>query len=199
MSEEVITLRYQETLKQEQIDAKSLPTEIKNQIKALTPLITRYNNKPSENMKDAIILKDIEIANMIIDHVEKDLPDEEEFLKEKQAKADAAALKAREDQAAADEKARKEKEEADAQQAAQAKIDAENEQKAAAEAEEKAKADAIVKKETDVMAIINSRSDKRIPTADLAAIIGEAPSKTQVVGSKKFKQVFLNSDFYEEA
>ncbi len=198
-----LELSYQKVLTEESIDPKTLPIEIREKIRILKPLIQRYNNaidedKPSESLKDAVVKQDIEIADMIADFMEKDLPTEAELQRqqeeEKQKAEEALKLKnstKNEPTPEEKEEAKKKLEEKKAQEEADKK-------KAQEEADEKAKKDAVLAQESEVMAIINSRSDKRIPASDLQKIIGAEPSNPQVVGSKKFKTVYLNSSYYEE-
>lgn len=196
-------LKHQEILKEYGLDAKTLPLEIRDKIRILTPLIKRYNNavddgKPSDSLKDAVIKQDVEIADMIADHLEKDLPSEADLLalqEEERKKADAIAEATRLAKKVPSEPTEEEK----AAIAKKKEDDAVAAKKAEDEANEKAKLDAIAVQENEVMAIINSRSDRRILTSDLAKIIGTSPSNPQVVGTKKFKTVFLNSAFYQEA
>lgn len=191
-------LQYQKLMQDEKIELSSLPIEIKNKIKALAPLVGRYNKTPTEPIREAIIKQDVEIADMIADHLENGLPSEAELQAQleadKKEKADAdAKIKADAD---ADAKA---KSDADAKIKADedAKIKADADAKAKIDADEKAKIDASNAKEEEVKQIMNGRSDKRIPTSELARIIGSAPSNPQTVGSTKLKQVYLNSAFYQ--
>lgn len=193
-------LQYQKLMADEKIELSTLPLEIRNKIKALAPLVGRYNKTPTDALFSAITTADVGIADMIADHLENGLPSESELLAQqeadKKAKADAdAKIKADEDAKAkleADEKAKIKADE-------DAKIKADEDAKAKADADEKAKVDASNAKEDEVKSIINSRSDKRIPTSDLARIIGSNPSNPQTVGSTKLKQVYLNSAFYQLA
>ena len=198
MADEV--LQYQKLMQEEKIELNTLPVEIRNKIKALAPLIGRYNKTPTEALLNAITTSDISIADAIVDHLENGLPTEKELQyqleADKKAKADADA-KAKAD-SDADAKAKADAEaKVKADEDAKAKADADA--KAKLEADEKAKLDASNAKEDEVKAIINSRSDKRIPTSDLARILGSNPSNPQTVGSIKLKQVYLNSAFYQLA
>lgn len=71
-------LEYQTLLDEENLTLEDLPMEIRKRINVLKPLIAKYNDNPSEKMKQAIIKSDVEIAEMIADFIEKDLPEQNE-------------------------------------------------------------------------------------------------------------------------
>ncbi len=62
-------LKYQELLEENGLEASELPPEIKKQISVLTPLVGNFNKKKTESLKKAVIKKDIEICNLIADHL----------------------------------------------------------------------------------------------------------------------------------
>lgn len=71
-------LEYQALLEEEKLSLEDLPMEIRKRINVLKPLIAKYNDNPTDKMKQAIIKNDVEIAEMIADFIEKDLPEQNE-------------------------------------------------------------------------------------------------------------------------
>lgn len=71
-------LEYQALLEEEKLSLENLPMEIRKRINVLKPLIAKYNDNPTDKMKQAIIKNDVEIAEMIADYIEKDLPEQNE-------------------------------------------------------------------------------------------------------------------------
>jgi hypothetical protein len=71
-------LEYQALLDEEKLTLEDLPMEIRKRINVIRPLIGKFNTNPSPKMKEAIIKADVEIAEMIADHIEKDLPEQNE-------------------------------------------------------------------------------------------------------------------------
>lgn len=71
-------LEYVLLLEEEGLSVDELPIEIRKRINVLRPLIAKFNDKPSDKMKEAIIKNDVEIAEMIADYIEKDLPEKNE-------------------------------------------------------------------------------------------------------------------------
>jgi len=71
-------LEYATLLEEEGLTVEELPIEIRKRINVLRPLIAKFNNKPSDNLKAAIIKADVEVAEMIADYIEKDLPEKNE-------------------------------------------------------------------------------------------------------------------------
>lgn len=69
-------LEYVLLLEEEGLSVDELPIEIRKRINVLRPLIAKFNDKPSDKMKEAIIKNDVEIAEMIADYIEKDLPEQ---------------------------------------------------------------------------------------------------------------------------
>ena len=65
-------LEYQLLMAEEGIKLEVLPQEIKDKIKMLKPTVGRYNNTPTDKLKDAITKQDVEIAEMIADYIESD-------------------------------------------------------------------------------------------------------------------------------
>jgi cobalamin biosynthesis protein CobT len=65
-------LEYQILMAEEGITLDVLPREIKDKIKMLKPTVGRYNNTPTDKLKDAITKQDVEIAEMIADYIESD-------------------------------------------------------------------------------------------------------------------------------
>ena len=188
-------LQYQEVLEKFDIKQEALPIEIRNKIKALAPLIGRFNNavkdgKPSEALNDAIIKQDIEIADMITDFDEKDLPDEAELLAQKE---EAERLKAEKEKAGSAESKAAAQKVIDDAAAAKATSDA---AKAKADAEQAA-ANANAAKEAEIKQVLSTKSDKRIATSELAKILGSAPVNPTVVGATKLRQVPFNSEYFE--
>lgn len=70
------SLEYASLLEEEKLTVDELPLPIRKRINVLRPLIAKHNAKPTENLKNAIIKADVEIAEMIADYIEKDLPEQ---------------------------------------------------------------------------------------------------------------------------
>lgn len=71
-------LEYQVLLDEEGLTVEELPLPIRKRINVLRPLIAKFNQNPSDKMKQAIVKNDVEIAEMIADYIEKDLPEQNE-------------------------------------------------------------------------------------------------------------------------
>lgn len=69
-------LEYEALLNEEKLSVDELPMPIRKRINVIRPLIAKFNQNPSPKMKEAIIKSDIEIAEMIADYIEKDLPEQ---------------------------------------------------------------------------------------------------------------------------
>ncbi len=71
-------LEYEALLNEEKLSVDELPMPIRKRINVIRPLIAKFNQNPTPKMKEAIIKSDIEIAEMIADYIEKDLPEQNE-------------------------------------------------------------------------------------------------------------------------
>lgn len=73
---ETLEFEYLHLIEENEIKVKDLPKEITDQIKAINLSYSRYKNKPTEKIKNALELQDATVAKEILDFIEKDLPDE---------------------------------------------------------------------------------------------------------------------------
>lgn len=175
----MVLLRHEELIKEEKLDEKALPKEIRNKIQGLKLQIGKLNKSPENvDLQNKVKAASILIADSIQTQVvEKDLP----------AKgADDAASKA-----AAEEKVK-----ADAEKA---KADAEAAEKAKVEADEKAKADEIIAGQNKITELQNSIVEKMnaspgryILKTDLTNILGRAPKENEKIGTLNLCEVYLS-------
>ena len=103
-----MTYAHQQTITENNIDEKTLPKEIREEIRLWNLLASRKT--PTESLLKTMEKNSIVIANDIIDWLENDKPTEEEFTAEqtKAAEAKAKADKAESEAKAAKEVAEKE-------------------------------------------------------------------------------------------
>jgi len=189
-------LEYQTLLDEQDLTVEELPIEIRKRINVLRPLIAKFNTNPSEKMKQSIIKNDVEIAELIADHIEKDLPesnnnDGDDSKGNKPQKTEAeieveieAKLKAK----------------ADAEAKAKAEADTANDYEKKKSEEEAADASKIKITEFGTLdmekKIIENcgKNNGFITEKDLVSIIGEsADYPSQKVYSISLKKVFLKS------
>jgi len=199
-------LEYQTLLDEQDLTVEELPIEIRKRINVLRPLIAKFNTNPSEKMKQSIIKNDVEIAELIADHIEKDLPesnnnDDDDSKGNKSQKTEAeieveieAKLKAKAD---AEAKAKSEADTANDYEKKKSEEEAVEKAKA-----EEAAADASKIKITEFgtldmeKKIIENcgKNNGFITEKDLVSIIGEsADYPSQKVYSISLKKVFLKS------
>ncbi len=181
MSKEETKLKYVQQLEENKLDIKKLPAAIKTKANALNALISRYNSNPTEPTQKAIIKQDVELADLIMDYVENDLPDHPEVLIDPPTPnpnpnpapnpppaPDPAKL---EEERLAKEKAEKDK--------------------IASEAAQKEEA-----LEKEVLEIIRANSDVRISRAEMSRITGVAkPADKIKLGKSTFRRVLAGSDY----
>lgn len=189
-------LEYQTLLDEQDLTVEELPIEIRKRINVLRPLIAKFNTNPSEKMKQSIIKNDVEIAELIADHIEKDLPesnnnDDDDSKGNKSQKTEAeieveieAKLKAK----------------ADAEAKAKSEADTANDYEKKKSEEEAADASKIKITEFGTLdmekKIIENcgKNNGFITEKDLVSIIGEsADYPSQKVYSISLKKVFLKS------
>jgi hypothetical protein len=91
-----IQFEYVELLSKNNIKESDLPVDIKKKINALKPNYAKYQSTANDSFYQAMVKLDYNIVELIGDYIDRDLPDEEEYLKQKQQE---------EDQAKADEEA----------------------------------------------------------------------------------------------
>lgn len=73
-------LQFEQLLKNNNLERKDLPKEIKNKIQVLTMTVGRANKAPEDKIKqDKVRQEDLLICNAIQNFIEKDLPTYEEF------------------------------------------------------------------------------------------------------------------------
>lgn len=190
-------LEYQKVLKKYEIEQSKLPLEIRNKIKALAPLVGRYNaalkeGKPTEALNDAIIKQDIEIADLIVNFDETDLPTEEELLIKQEE--DAAKLAAKRNPVLTEEQKKAAQKVADDAAKAKSDTDVAN---AKLESDKALEVSNTVK-ENEIKQILSTNSHKRIETSVLTKILGATPSNPITIGATKMRQVPFHSAYYEQ-
>lgn len=74
---EPLELTHLATMQEEGLSEQTLPIEFKPKLMSLQMMIGRYNNTPTQNLKDSIEKASAKISHDILDFVEKDLPDED--------------------------------------------------------------------------------------------------------------------------
>ncbi len=117
--------KYKELITEEELKEKELPANIQAKIKGLNMAIGRFKAKPTEDNLASINKIDLEICDLIQNHMEEELPSEEEV-------------------AAQEEEARKQKEKEEQDEAD--RVTAENKKK---EENEAAEADRLAKEKAE--------------------------------------------------
>lgn len=170
---------YLKILSEEGIDAKDLPTEIKNKLKAVPIQNAKYKKDESPENLASLEKLDLSITDAIETYLEQKAESEKKAADEK-AEADRVAAEKK----AADEKAESEK------KAADEKAEAD---RAAAEKAEQERQEAEKQPENQVRAkLVNNE----ISAKDLKAILGSLNwSGVEKVGSIKLQKVYLKEAY----
>lgn len=181
-------LIYLKTMEEEAIDKSKLPTLTKRKIQQLNMLVAKDKKTPSENLKDSIARIDVEVADIIQDWIERDLPvetPEEKAAAEKQIKEEDEA-------AAANEKAEAEKKAAD--EKAEAERVAAEKAAAGGEAKKLEGENAAKELANKIIAIMNTNS-LQIEGDKLEELLGRKPSETESISSLNLRKVYLTTRY----
>jgi hypothetical protein len=172
-----IQFEYVELLSKNNIKESDLPVDIKKKINALKPNYAKYQSTANDSFYQAMVKLDYNIVELIGDYIDRDLPNEEEYLKQKQQE---------EDQAKADEEAALEEAKRIASETTPPKSN-------------DAKTDEIDMEEK-IVAKINSNGAKIITTSDLLSIVGKKyrdnvdDGKIKIHNTKLIK-LFMRNEF----
>ncbi len=151
-------LEYQQLLQDEAIEIQDLPKEIRLKINVLKPTIIKFNEKPSEKLRNSIDKMDIEVCELIQDFIDGNSEEEEE---DSEAKAAEQALAAEAE--------------------AKAKLEAEQKEKADFEAAEAKKAEDAANEEAE-----NKRKkEQELADAEAARIAEEEATEAKRIADEK--------------
>ncbi len=179
---EKFELEHLKIIKEDEINVKDLPADIKGKMSALKMLVSKYGKQPTANLLATIKKQDIVIADLIQTWQEKEA--------EKKRQASPAGLAEAKEKADAEAKVKADAEAkilADAE--AKKKTDADAEAKRKTEEEENNKPDVKMEK-----AVREKMVDGKISTADLKAILGRDPSTwngKEKIGTLTVSKVWL--------
>ncbi len=113
-------LEYQQLLQDEAIEIQDLPKEIRLKINVLKPTIIKFNEKPSEKLRNSIDKMDIEVCELIQDFIDGNSEEEDDDSEAKALEAEAKALAAESEAKAKLEAEQKEKADFEAAEAKKA-------------------------------------------------------------------------------
>lgn len=182
MSADKLQLFHEEIIQEEGIKLSDLPIELQRKLKGFNLLKASYDKNPEErtliNLRKRAVKLGDEIQNFIENDYDEDDEDEDEDKTPKSSKDD-------------DKDEEKEK---------SPKSDNRSEKKGGNTEKEKPVTTGNkfgnLMMEKKILAIMESKGDKRIKISDLEAIIGREPEyPEQRVNNIKLRKVFLSSDY----
>ena len=92
---EPYSFTFNEILIENELSLKDLPLKIRNRHKPVAPALAKYMEEGTEEAKNDLIKHDYALVELILEHIDSQLPTEEEYLKNN---PDAAAQRKKEDE-----------------------------------------------------------------------------------------------------
>jgi hypothetical protein len=179
MSVDEIQLFHEEIMQEEGIKLSELPIEIQKKIKGFNLLKASYQKNPQERTLINLKKRAVSLGDEVQSFIENDYEDEDE-----------------EDTSKSDKKEEKEKNDKSDKSAK----DKSSEQKVEKTVKQKPVTTGgsfgNLMMEKKILAIMQSKGERRIKISDLQAIIGREPEyPEQTVNNIKLRKVFLSSDY----
>jgi hypothetical protein len=179
MSVDEIQLFHEEIMQEEGIKLSELPIEIQKKIKGFNLLKASYQKNPQERTLINLKKRAVSLGDEVQSFIENDYEDEDE-----------------EDTSKSDKKEEKEKTDKSDKSAK----DKSSEQKVEKTVKQKPVTTGgsfgNLMMEKKILAIMQSKGERRIKISDLQAIIGREPEyPEQTVNNIKLRKVFLSSDY----
>lgn len=179
MSVDEIQLFHEEIMQEEGIKLSELPIEIQKKIKGFNLLKASYQKNPQERTLINLKKRAVSLGDEVQSFIENDYEDEDE-----------------EDTSKSDKKEEKEK----TDKSDKSSKDKSSEQKVEKTVKQKPVTTGgsfgNLMMEKKILAIMQSKGERRIKISDLQAIIGREPEyPEQTVNNIKLRKVFLSSDY----
>ena len=184
MSSNEVQFTHEEVMQEEGLSYNDLPKEIQKMISGFNILKKRW--KANQNERDLLTLnkQTIKIGDMIIDYIESDFDDDNDDDDD--------------DEKSTDDKKSQSDKDSDENKSNKSDNQKQQDNKAGNEKQKPAKSGTFgnLMMEKKILAIMQSRGEKRIKISDLESIIGrDADYPEQVVHNIKLRKVFLSSDY----
>lgn len=183
---------YLKTLEEEGIKFDDLPLEIRRKINGTKPTLAKYNKTGNSNYHKMLQKLDVEISKMILDHIEENLPEEDDD--NGKGKDDKTPPAQSAPAANNTPPAQNQTPHQTAQNGGQAQTTppTDNNPPATPPADEEPGAKEAKEVKEKIAAYKEKHGEELIPTEDLAKIIGKRPADPyQTVGKLKLKKVYL--------
>lgn len=182
MSVDEIQLFHEEIMQEEGIKLSDLPIEIQKKIKGFNLMKATYQKNPQERTLINLKKRAVSLGDEVQSFIENDYEDEEE---EDTSKSDKKEEKEKTDKSDKSDKSEKDK-------SSEQKVEKTVKQKPVTTGGSFGN----LMMEKKILAIMQSKGERRIKISDLEAIIGREPEyPEQTVNNIKLRKVFLSSDY----
>ena len=182
MSVDEIQLFHEEIMQEEGIKLSDLPIEIQKKIKGFNLMKATYQKNPQERTLINLKKRAVSLGDEVQSFIENDYEDEEE---EDTSKSDKKEEKEKTDKSDKSDKSEKDK-------SSEQKVEKTVKQKPVTTGGSFGN----LMMEKKILAIMQSKGERRIKISDLESIIGKEPEyPEQKVNKIKLRKVFLSNDY----